>query len=100
MQSQQAFSPVSGDGWLFPWALLSWAGFLGWDHFACPQGGLKGWRSPLQPCLVAWCGRWSLFTVVHWHHIWVSGYVITGIVAFLMCIQAKQLLLSFVPVCL
>ena len=27
-------------------------------------------RSPLQPCLVAWCGRWSLFTVVHWHHIW------------------------------
>mgnify|MGYP000166942625 CR=1 FL=1 len=30
-------------------------------------------------------------------HLEILGYVITGIVAFLMCIQAKQLLLSFVP---
>lgn len=30
-------------------------------------------------------------------HLEILGYVITGIVAFLMCIQAKHLLLSFVP---
>ena len=30
-------------------------------------------------------------------HLEILGYVITGIVAFLMCIQAKQMLLSFVP---
>ncbi|UCP17863.1 DUF1097 domain-containing protein [Escherichia coli] len=29
-------------------------------------------------------------------HLEILSYVITGIVAFLMCIQAKQLLLSFV----
>ncbi|MDI5829604.1 DUF1097 family protein, partial [Salmonella enterica subsp. enterica serovar Kentucky] len=31
-------------------------------------------------------------------HLEIVSYVLTGIVAFLMCIQAKQLLLSFVPV--
>lgn len=30
-------------------------------------------------------------------HLEIVSYVLTGIVAFLMCIQAKQLLLSFVP---
>jgi len=30
-------------------------------------------------------------------HMELAGYVMTGIVAFLMCIQAKHLLLSFVP---
>ena len=50
--------------------LLSWAGFLGCTaYFACPQGGLKG-LAISAATLLAWCGRWSLFTVVHWHHIW------------------------------
>ncbi|MGL5700730.1 MAG: DUF1097 domain-containing protein, partial [Kluyvera sp.] len=30
-------------------------------------------------------------------HLEIVSYVMTGIVAFLMCIQAKQWLLSFVP---
>lgn len=30
-------------------------------------------------------------------HLEIVSYVMTGIVAFLMCVQAKQLLLSFVP---
>ncbi|STH03538.1 inner membrane protein YcdZ [Escherichia coli] len=51
--------------------LLSWAGFLGCTaYFACPQGGLKGLAISAATLLMAWCGRWSLFTVVHWHHIW------------------------------
>ena len=62
--------------------LLSWAGFLGCTaYFACPQGGLKGLAISAA----------TLLSGVVW------AMVITGIVAFLMCIQAKQLLLSFVP---
>ena len=30
-------------------------------------------------------------------HLEMLGYVMTGVVAFLMCIRAKHLLLSFVP---
>ncbi|MNY52619.1 Inner membrane protein YcdZ [compost metagenome] len=30
-------------------------------------------------------------------HLEIVGYMMTGVVAFLMCIQAKHLLLSFVP---
>ncbi len=30
-------------------------------------------------------------------HLEILGYMMTGVVAFLMCIQAKHLLLSFVP---
>lgn len=79
--------------------LLSWAGFLGCTaYFACPQGGLKGLAISAA----------TLFSGVVWAmviiygsalapHLEILGYVITGIVAFLMCIQAKQLLFSFVP---
>ncbi|CDL38909.1 Inner membrane protein YcdZ [Citrobacter freundii] len=79
--------------------LLSWAGFLGCTaYFACPQGGLKG----------LWISACTLLSGVVWAlviingsalapHMDIIGYVMTGIVAFLMCIQAKQWLLSFVP---
>lgn len=30
-------------------------------------------------------------------HLEILGYIMTGVVAFLMCIQAKHMLLSFVP---
>lgn len=30
-------------------------------------------------------------------HLEIVGYVMTGVVAFLMCIRARQVLLSFVP---
>ncbi|GAS74988.1 inner membrane protein YcdZ [Salmonella enterica] len=79
--------------------LLSWAGFLGCTaYFACPQGGLKG----------LWISACTLLSGVVWAlviingsalapHMDIVGYVMTGIVAFMMCIQAKQWLLSFVP---
>lgn len=79
--------------------LLSWAGFLGCTaYFACPQGGLKG-------LLISTCTTMSgvLWAQVIIHgsamapHLEIIGYLMTGAVAFLMCIQAKQLLLSFVP---
>ncbi|WP_194205714.1 DUF1097 domain-containing protein [Superficieibacter sp. 1612_C1] len=79
--------------------LLSWAGFLGCTaYFACPQGGLKGLG--ISACTLISGVLWAL-VIIHGSalapHLESVGYIMTGMVAFLMCIQAKQLLLSFVP---
>lgn len=79
--------------------LLSWAGFLGCTaYFACPQGGLKGLA--ISACTLISGIIWAL-VIMHGSalapHLESVGYIMTGMVAFLMCIQAKQLLLSFVP---
>lgn len=79
--------------------LLSWAGFLGCTaYFACPQGGLKGLAISAATLLsgVVWA-MVIIYGSALAPHLEILGYVITGIVAFLMCIQAKQLLFSFVP---
>jgi hypothetical protein len=79
--------------------LLSWAGFLGCTaYFACPQDGLKGLA--ISACTVMSGVIWALVIMYGSalaHHLEVVGYLMTGIVAFLMCLQAKNLLLSFVP---
>lgn len=79
--------------------LLSWAGFLGCTaYFACPTGGLKGLA--ISACTTMSGVIWAL-VIIHGSalapHLEIVGYIMTGIVAFLMCIQSKQLLLSFVP---
>lgn len=79
--------------------LLSWAGFLGCTaYFACPQGGLKGLFISL--CTLCSGVIWAL-VIIHGSalapHLEMLGYVVTGVVAFLMCIQARHVLLSFVP---
>ena len=79
--------------------LLSWAGFLGSTaYFACPQGGLKGLLITL--CTLLSGVAWALL-IIHSSamlpQLTIAGYAITGVVAFLMCIQAKSVLLSFVP---
>ncbi|HGK7508858.1 DUF1097 domain-containing protein [Kluyvera cryocrescens] len=79
--------------------LLSWAGFLGCTaYFACPTGGLKG--LVISACTTMSGVIWALVIIYGSAlapHLEIVSYVMTGIVAFLMCIQAKQLLLSFVP---
>lgn len=79
--------------------LLSWAGFLGCTaYFACPQGGLKGLL--ISACTVMSGVIWAqaiVYGSALAPHLEILGYMITGIVAFLMCIQARQVLLSFVP---
>lgn len=79
--------------------LLSWAGFLGCTaYFACPQGGLKG--LVISACTTMSGVIWALVIIYGSAlapHLEIVSYVMTGVVAFLMCIQAKQLLLSFVP---
>ena len=75
--------------------LLSWAGFLGCTaYFACPQGGLKGLAISAATLLsgVVWA-MVIIYGSALAPHLEILGYVITGIVAFLMCIQAKQVLL-------
>ncbi|CAA2935864.1 Inner membrane protein YcdZ [Enterobacter cloacae] len=79
--------------------LLSWAGFLGCTaYFACPQGGLKGLF--ISGCTLLSGVVWALVIMkgsALAPHLEILGYAMTGIVAFLMCVQAKHLLLSFVP---
>ena len=79
--------------------LLSWAGFLGCTaYFACPTGGLMG--LVISACTTMSGVIWALVIIYGSAlapHLEIVSYVMTGIVAFLMCIQAKQLLLSFVP---
>lgn len=79
--------------------LISWAGFLGCTaYFACPQGGLKGLL--ISTCTVMSGVVWAQ-VIIHGAalipHLAIVGYMMTGVVAFLMCLQAKSLLLSFVP---
>lgn len=87
-------------GWVaVSFGLLSWAGFLGCTaYFACPQGGVKGLL--ISACTVMSGVAWAQ-VIIHGAalapHLNILGYLMTGVVAFLMCIQAKNVLLSFVP---
>ncbi|RTF50967.1 DUF1097 domain-containing protein [Serratia marcescens] len=79
--------------------LIGWAGFLGCTaYFACPQGGLKGL---LIGALTCCSGVFWAMAIIHGSELapqWeLLGYLMTGVVAFLMCIQAKQQWLGFVP---
>ncbi|WP_318385349.1 DUF1097 domain-containing protein [Enterobacter sp.] len=79
--------------------LLSWAGFLGCTAwFACPQSGMKGLLITFCTLLsgVAWA-QLIIHSSALMPHLEIASYAITGVVAFLMCMQAKSLLLSFVP---
>ncbi len=89
---------------LWAWAavalgLPSWAGFLGCTAwFASPKGCVTGFLTIL----------FTLGSGVLWAQVIIAGsavapgitwlsYAMTGVVAFLMCIQSRQTLLSFVP---
>ncbi|AZN35163.1 DUF1097 domain-containing protein [Iodobacter ciconiae] len=80
-------------------ALLSWAGFLGCTaYFACPQEGVRG----LQLSLLSCCSGVFWATVIIQGsalapHFEIAGYLLTGVVAFFMCIQARQRWLGFIP---
>ncbi len=81
------------------WGLLAWAGFLGCTaYFACPQ---QHWHG-------LWLSLLSCFSGVFWAMLIFYGsalhpsldmltYALTGTVSFLMCVQAKQKWLSYIP---
>lgn len=86
-------------GWLaISLGLLSWAGFLGCtSYFASPTSGLKGLAESL---ITNMTGVFWAMVIIHasqFASVEILGYVITAIVAFFMCIQAKQTWLAYIP---
>lgn len=78
--------------------LITWAGFLGCtSYFASPVDGLKGLSLSIVCNMtgVAWA------TLIIFGSSWfgsdIAGYVLTGIVSFAMCIQAKKAWLNYIP---
>ncbi len=86
-------------GWLsISLGLLSWAGFLGCtSYFASPTDGIKGLASSL---LTNMSGVFWAMVIIHGSNFLAAeilGYVVTGVVAFMMCIQAKKSWLAYIP---
>ncbi|CAK4075838.1 DUF1097 domain-containing protein [Vibrio sp. MarTm2] len=86
-------------GWLaISLGLLSWAGFLGCtSYFASPTSGFKGL---IQSLLTNMTGVFWAMVIIHasqYASLEILGYVITAVVAFLMCMQATQSLLTYIP---
>lgn len=86
-------------GWVaISLGLLAWAGFLGCtSYFASPLQGLKGLGVSLATNIAG--VLWALI-IIHgsqWFGSEIVGYILTGLVSFFMCIQAKQYWLNFIP---
>ncbi len=85
------------DRHLFRFAFLGWF-FLGCtSYFAAPTSGLKGLGISL---ITNMTGVFWAMVIIHgstYVGLEIIGYVITAIVAFFMCIQAKQAWLAYIP---
>ncbi|WP_159652837.1 DUF1097 domain-containing protein [Vibrio atypicus] len=86
-------------GWIaITLGLLSWAGFLGCtSYFASPNSGLKGLSESLMTNMT---GVFWAMVIIHasqFASLEILGYMITAVVAFFMCVQAKQRLLAYIP---
>ncbi|MGF1696464.1 DUF1097 domain-containing protein [Vibrio lamellibrachiae] len=86
-------------GWIaISLGLLSWAGFLGCtSYFASPTSGLKGLGQSL---ITNMTGVFWALVIIHTSSLLsleIVGYIVTAVVAFFMCIQAKQQWLAYIP---
>ncbi len=78
--------------------LISWAGFLGCTtYFASPKEGLPGLGMSILANLSGVFWAVVILKLSAYVSFEILGYFITAIVAFLMCIQAKKSLLSYIP---
>ncbi|MEB6858678.1 DUF1097 domain-containing protein [Proteus cibi] len=79
--------------------LLSWAGFLGCTaYFAYPKEGIKGLAVTMATIMSGVI--WALAIIYGsqvFSDISLFGYAVTGVIAFVMCIQAKSALLAYIP---
>lgn len=79
--------------------LLSWAGFLGCTaYFAYPKEGIKGLAITMATIMSGVI--WALAIIYGsqvFSDISIFGYAVTGVIAFVMCIQAKSVLLAYIP---
>lgn len=86
-------------GWVaISLGLLSWAGFLGCtSYFASPNDGLKGLSVSLITNMSGVFWAMVIIYASQFASLEILGYVITALVAFLMCVQAKQAWLGYIP---
>ncbi|CAJ1922402.1 MULTISPECIES: DUF1097 domain-containing protein [Aeromonas] len=85
-------------GWIaVAFGLISWVGFLGCTSYFASSGGYK---ALLQTIFCNTSGMLWALLLIHGDSLWgagVGGYVMTGVVATLMCVQAKQQWLGYIP---
>ncbi|NOI24950.1 DUF1097 domain-containing protein [Vibrio mediterranei] len=78
--------------------LLSWAGFLGCtSYFASPKDGIKGLAQSL---LTNMSGVVWALVIIHGSslvNLEIVGYLMTALVSFFMCFQAKRDWLGYIP---
>lgn len=86
-------------GWLsVALGLLTWAGFLGCtSYFASPDDSLKGLGVSLATNLSGVLWAMLILSGSDWLGTEMLGYGLTGLVAFLMCVQSRQGWLTFIP---
>ena len=78
--------------------LLSWAGFLGCTtYFASPKDGLKGLLLSIATNASGVFWAMVIIQLSSMVDLEIAGYIVTAIVAFMMCVQAKQAWLDFIP---
>ena len=74
------------------------AGFLGCTtYFAAPKEGLSGFGMSILANLSGVFWAMVILKSSGLINLEILGYIATGIVSFLMCIQAKKALLSYIP---
>lgn len=86
-------------GWLsISLGLLTWAGFLGCtSYFASPTEGIKGLGLSLVTNMTGVFWGMVIIQLSTIFPLEIIGYVVTAFVAFMMCIQAKQSWLAYIP---
>ncbi|WP_318400626.1 DUF1097 domain-containing protein [Photobacterium leiognathi] len=78
--------------------LLSWGGFLGCTtYFALQRDGIKGVGVSIATNLSGIFWAMVIIKLSSMVSLDIIGYVVTAIVAFMMCVQAKKSWLSFIP---
>ena len=77
--------------------LLNWAGFLGCTSYFATKGDIK---SLFQSATTNLTGVGWAMVIISGSALLDSsaiGYVITAIISFMMCVQAKQKILAYIP---
>lgn len=86
-------------GWVaVSFGLITWAGFLGCtSYFASPVDGLKGLTISIICNMTGVAWAMVIIFGSTWFGSDIASYIITGIVSFAMCIQAKKAWLNYIP---
>ena len=86
-------------GWLsISLGLLTWAGFLGCaTYFSAPGDGFKVVWGSIATNLSGVFWAILIMQISNIINIEIIGYIILAVIVFLMCMQASQSLLSFIP---